>query len=812
MLLVALPVVVLRRNGMRDGVHVGLRVAAFALLIVALARPVQIANSTRVHPVIVVDRSGSTSGAALPHLDDLVERIADRAPPTWVVIGDVDHSTLPGKHVTIDDVSESSLSRALAMASLEIPDEDRGCIIVVSDGRATDRRWGPTVQSLIERGIPVHTCQLDRPSGDVYPTDLAVDELLRPGHSARARIRIAAHDTAAVVVRLRDGTNVIAEVGPEPCPGECTVGLDFEPPSTAFARLEVDVVVDQGGDSNPDNNTLARSVAVQDPHRVLYLGERMSSGAERLANLVGEGFDIIDVNATAEDVVGADLIVIDDRPAASLPEAWQDAIARAVVDEGAGLFYAGGQAAFGPGGYEGSKIAELLPVEFVQKEEKRDPSTTLVVIIDTSGSMGGNRVQLAKEVARLAMRRLLPHDKVGIVEFYGAKRWAAPIQPASNAIELQRALNRLDAGGGTVILPAIEEAFYGLQNVQTRYKHVVILTDGGVETGPFEPLLRSMADKGVNVSTVLVGGGVHSEFLLNLANWGKGRFYGVPDRFNLPELILKQPTSARLPAYHRGTFAVATRGGTGWWGPVQTDTAPPLSAYVRTQARDGSEVLIRTRSGDHPVLATWPLGLGRVTTLTTEPVGPGTDGWAEWDGYGQLMSRVWTRTARAWSSPLHFEISRAGSRVRISARRRGPSGTPNGMVMLGDGNEQSVEFRVRTPGYFTADVWCAPTQELRASVWADEAPQPVRLVSQAASDIAAEMQVDDSLGLSLDHLARATGGSFFRPGQGPAVFSNGGGARPLKLIKLWMVVLGLAIVTFLLDIAWRRRPQGAGTT
>ena len=53
-----------------------------------------------------------------------------------------------------------------------------------------------------------------------------------------------------------------------------------------------------------------------------------------------------------------------------------------------------------------------------------------VLAIDTSGSMTGMRVTLAKEVSRLAMRRLLPHDKVGIVEFYGTKQWAAPMQSA----------------------------------------------------------------------------------------------------------------------------------------------------------------------------------------------------------------------------------------------------------------------------------------------------------------------------------------------------------------------------------------------
>jgi len=65
-----------------------------------------------------------------------------------------------------------------------------------------------------------------------------------------------------------------------------------------------------------------------------------------------------------------------------------------------------------------------------QDPDIRNIRPHVVLLVDTSGSMVGNRMTLAKQVARLAMRRLQPHDKVGIVEFYGAKRWAAPIQPA----------------------------------------------------------------------------------------------------------------------------------------------------------------------------------------------------------------------------------------------------------------------------------------------------------------------------------------------------------------------------------------------
>ena len=177
--------------------------------------------------------------------------------------------------------------------------------------------------------------------------------------------------------------------------------------------------------------------------------------AKKLSSLLGAGVELqtpsmARLEELARDADGLDsfdLVMIDDRPAESIPEEIQESLIDAVQNDGLGLFYSGGKAVFGMGGYFDTPVASVLPVEMLQKEEKRDPSTTLVVIIDTSGSMSGERVQLAKECARLAIRRLLPHDKVGIVEFYGTKQWAAPIQSAANAIDIQRAINRMDAGG-----------------------------------------------------------------------------------------------------------------------------------------------------------------------------------------------------------------------------------------------------------------------------------------------------------------------------------------------------------------------------
>ena len=96
-----------------------------------------------------------------------------------------------------------------------------------------------------------------------------------------------------------------------------------------------------------------------------------------------------------------------------------------------------------------------------------------------------------------------------------------PIKTAARRVVTQQTRGMkvavLGASGGTVLFPAIEECYYALKNVQTRYKHVLVVTDAGVETGPYESLLRKMSDEGIAVSTVLVGPGRHSEFLIHSA-------------------------------------------------------------------------------------------------------------------------------------------------------------------------------------------------------------------------------------------------------------------------------------------------------
>ena len=510
-LAVLLPLLWVAPRRVRDVLQGILRTVVMACLILAIAQPVSFTTSDETWRVVVLDGSDAAFEAdAARFAATAIGRAARSDGPTILVRGEraLTDAALEAAFdhvVTVRDPrSAVPLGAMLAAAGRAVPTDARGSITVLSDGRATDRRWGPAVQDLQVRGLPVHVVPLDGAAGILALREVTLPEVARVGHVARIHVRADVAGPSATAL-LVDATG--RELARTTMSGAAGRGvLAFEPEVAGVLEAEVRLLGPGGSYVPAGSNHRGVRLAVQPPLRVAYVGERMAEGGPRLAELLGPGFELAGQGASIADTLGTtDLLVIDDASADRVSADLQRRILQSVERDRLGLVMTGGRGAFGAGGWHDQPLAEALPIEMVQKEEKRDPSTTLVVIIDTSGSMGGNRVQLAKEVARLAIRRLLPHDKVGIVEFYGAKRWAAPIQPASNAIEIQRALNRLNAGGGTVIMPAIEEAFYGLQNVRTRYKHVLVLTDGGVEQGAFEPLVRRMAAKGITVSTVLIG-------------------------------------------------------------------------------------------------------------------------------------------------------------------------------------------------------------------------------------------------------------------------------------------------------------------
>ena len=799
--------------------HGVFRTLVLLALVFGLMQPVAVSNLETKHFAIVLDQSDSLSDSnkqsAIDFANELIDEYSSEGSVSIVQVGG-DEQVIDGRSVVILNTDgKSPLGDALEIAAQSIPFGVSGSVSVISDGLSTDKHWGSAFAHLTERGIPVHNVQIEQPA-DVYISDVQTSDV-RPGEKVSVFVEIIGEaDELSVSVVHDDEILVVTDLLISD--GKRRIELQFQVDEPGFKEVLVEVSAPVEFDSDPTNNQWRHVFAIQDPVYVLYLGERQSGAKENLDRLLGNGF-VVDAPTTESigeefDFSQYDVVMLDDAPATAVPENLQSQLANAVQNQGVGLMHSGGEAAFGDGGYHDSPITDILPVDIPGDQDKIDPSVGLAIILDTSGSMAGTRIELAKHIARIAVRRMQPHDRIGIVEFYGNKHWAVPMQPATNKIEIDRAIGRMKAIGGTVLFPAIQEAYYGLQNVNTRYKHIILITDAGVEDSPYESMTRRINRDRITVSTILVGQGGHNQIMSDIANWGGGRFYSVGNQFQLVELILKQSSTKKSPMYKRGLFNLASSRGAGWWGEVDYDDIPSLNGYVEVESREGAEVLLEVADTEHPVLSTWQHGLGRVTAFMSEPVGEGTRSWSNWDDYSEFLARILRRTA-AESGDFDVDVRRRFGKTTVLANRTTPDESMIPFSQLYQLDSSALDEDVHTfvetaPGLFEQEFHSQPSEDLLIGVSNSSNRKTWRTVSLANSDEVDEKQVDPDDTLDMGALSTLTGGiTISDPETSLASASVSRGELSFAVIQVWPWLLLLALLLYLGDILYRRWPRGS---
>ena len=108
------------------------------------------------------------------------------------------------------------------------------------------------------------------------------------------------------------------------------------------------------------------------------------------------------------DLQNYELLILSNVPATALSMRQMEVARTYVQDLGGGLIMLGGDQSFGLGGYYKTVLEEILPVRSDFEKEKEKPSLAMVLVIDKSGSMGGEKIEMAKEAAKSAVELLGP--------------------------------------------------------------------------------------------------------------------------------------------------------------------------------------------------------------------------------------------------------------------------------------------------------------------------------------------------------------------------------------------------------------------
>jgi Ca-activated chloride channel family protein len=168
----------------------------------------------------------------------------------------------------------------------------------------------------------------------------------------------------------------------------------------------------------------------------------------------------------------------------------------------------------------------LLVAPDVEVDDAQVLDKDVILVLDTSGSMEGEKIEQAKDALLFVLNNLNPEDRFNIVEFStGARAYAGRLQPARQARDAADWVRDIRAGGGTDINRAMLEAL----DMANRERPTVVIfltdglpTEGVVETDLILNNVKQAARSNLRVFTFGVGDDVNTVLLDTMARELRG--------------------------------------------------------------------------------------------------------------------------------------------------------------------------------------------------------------------------------------------------------------------------------------------------
>lgn len=416
-------------TGWRRRTLVGLRMAIVLLVILAMLRPSLVYTTSRRRPstlVLLVDQSRSMQvadafgnktrwqaleqvlGDSAPILDDLKDDLEIK-----VYRFDADAAPLAFSRAAIDlpkqpEGNQTAIGSALAEVLKREAGKRLAGVVLLTDG--AQRAYAPhdlppqiPARQMADLGFPLHTVVFGKTGGASASRDVAMADLEASDNvfvkneltvDAAAKVHGFANDKIPVQLLFEMAPGKMSVVGR----GEVTATSDGERVPVELSYVpqtpgEYKVTVraeSPPGDAAPANNELSTFVTVRKGGiNVLYLEGAHPVEAKFIRRALAASpdlhLDYVWIDAQTPDTRPADLVsrfapgkydvyIIGDLDASAFRPEELTRLAE-TVRAGAGFAMLGGLHSFGPGGYQKTALAEILPIKMGPLERQQFGAT-----------------------------------------------------------------------------------------------------------------------------------------------------------------------------------------------------------------------------------------------------------------------------------------------------------------------------------------------------------------------------------------------------------------------------------------------------
>ncbi|MCI0358557.1 MAG: FixH family protein [Planctomycetaceae bacterium] len=749
-------------------------------------------------------KAGGNRFAVLPFAKEPGKLAAAVAPPPPDASADQTATTGRGY------ADGTDIAAALEAAIASLPPGFVPSVVLLSDGNETT---GSALRAALQGGTPISTLPLPtRIDPEVQVSAVNLPAQVRQGEPFYVEVVIDAnHDDEGVVTVYRGPHQVVSEKRAIK-QGENRFRFQQTVTSERLAHYSARVQ-SLASDTLLDNNADSGLVFTSGKPRVLIVESDPKLLRELTFALEQEDIQVdlrppTGMPESLADLQNYELLILSNVPATALTQRQMEVARTYVQDLGGGFMMLGGEQSFGLGGYYKSVLEEILPVRSDFEKEKEKPSLAMALVIDKSGSMSGDKVEMAKSAARSAVELLGNSDQVGVITFDGDTYVTSEMQSASNKGRISDEISRIEAGGGTVMYPAMERAYEMLVATPARLKHVIMLTDGISSPGDFQGLAATMQAARITVSTVAVGSDSDTDLLEEIARTGQGRYYLTEDPAAIPQIFAKETVTASKSAIDEQPFVPQVVRTTQTFADIDLENAPFLLGYVMTRPKPTCEVILASEKGD-PLLVWWRYGLGMTVAFTSDAKSRWAAEWVSWPGYSKFWAQLVRQTMRKSDAKgVAVDIVQRGGRATLTLDAADPAGRfINGaqtQLTLIDPQlaTKSVPLAQTAPGRYVAQ-FDTPLSgpyhvELTQKVGGQVLYQQSRGLTVGYSD---ELRLRPANEALLKSIAEVSGGKYQPKPEDAFAPTTRTAQRPTPL---WPWLVTAAAIVLVLDVALRR--------
>ena len=781
-----------------------IRTIILSLIVFALAGLTIIQPTHQTMIVLLADQSRSIDSAAAKVRDQFIEQCRQTIPPEYF-----------GGVVAFGTADSTDIAAAFPSTLAKIPPNYVPHLVLISDGNETR---GDLLATAARSGAIVSAIALPSSSDpEVQVADFKMPQHVRQGEPFYLDVVIQSNIDTEAVLSIFTGPFKLLEESKSLRIGENV--FRFRQTMDNQRQQEFTVTVNARQDTILDNNRLTGLVFAEGKPRVLIVESeprtiRDLASALRAQEVTVEVRPSEGFPKTLEDFNNFEAVILSNVPATALSNNQMNLLRFYVSDLGGGLMMLGGDQSFGLGGYHKTPVEEILPVQCDFKKEQEKPSLAMALVIDRSGSMGGQKMELAKDAAKAAVELLTPQDFVSVIAFDHEPYVISPMQSTAITSSILSAISTIEAAGGTSIHPALVEGYEQLRRIPARLKHVILLTDGFSAPGDFEGITRQFAQDQMTVSTIGVGES-DNNLLQMIAEIGRGRHYACDDPQSIPQIFAKETITASKSAIREAPFMPIQITATTVLRQIDMDSAPPLLGYVITKPKPTAQFILATETGD-PLLMWWRFGLGQTIAFTSDAKSLWGAEWIAWEHYGKFWTQVIRHAMRQSAKGSLLEIEPYAGRLRVALDARDEAerfineATGTATLIRPDLSKEEWALHQTAPGRYEVaiQIETTPLEEFQHSVYFMQTELKLggKVVGNQSRSVMAryldELRIRPTNDTLLRQVAELTGGSYNASAEEIAQWQTSRTAS--QVVPLWSWLLTIAAILYVLDVLLRR--------